>query len=330
APPPALSRPGPRRRRRHTRGPAPPHAARGPSGPTCSGGPLRAAPAPMATEVPPPKCAWLAAEGLRLEARAAELDRAGSATEATFQHQRAAAKLAEAAALCPGDHPDGPTLSAFSAQVSLRAVYLQSLGGGTAGAPLEDHVGEVPSLAMDLSSAEQPAEETVPTLLARGGASGATAPLTEEGYQLVLALGSGEQTKAFVLRVLDAGGRRPRAGAEAQLDAFASGSAPPSLADLREAMQVAGWVELSLDPSKDKMEVAVQLEQEAKALDERGLAEEAAQMYDRSLAVFRFVHKYDPRTKNPKIKDMVGKRIDELVERVNRLKEAASPRDAAT
>jgi len=38
-------------------------------------------------------------------------------------------------------------------------------------------------------------------------------------------------------------------------------------------------------------------------------------MYNRDLAVLQYVHKHDPRMRSAKVKETVGKRIDELVER---------------
>lgn len=261
----------------------------------------------------PPKCTWLAAEGLRLEAKAVELERVGSNAEGAFHHRCASTKLAEAAALCPEDHPDCSALSEHAQQVSARAVYLDSLAGAPASLPLEDHVGEI-SLLMDLTSAPRPEEEDVPALIARAGTSGDTAALTQEGFQLVRALRSLSDVKAFIDRLLFAEGRKRQEVADISIEAVweSAGSLPA----LQEALRCAPWVELDVDPNMDKLDLAMKFEREAHTLETQGRKEDAKQMYSRALAVLQFVHKHDPRTKNPKIKDMIGKRLQELAVKV--------------
>jgi len=268
----------------------------------------------------PQRCVWLVAEALRHEARAAEFDRSGSAAEAAFYHQRASAKVSEAAELIPDGHPDRPALDRFVQELSIRVVYLQSLSGSPITLPLEDHVGEV-SLGMDISSAPPPEEEAVPALLAKGGTSGGTAPLTDGGYELVRALQSGADMQAFIRRVVAAEGRRVQRQAEAEFNSFVAryGSDGRGLADLRGAVRLASWAELDLDPTMDKLQAAVELEKDARMLEERDRREEAADMYRRSLAVFQYVYKHDARMRSAKVKEMVAKRLEDLASCVERL-----------
>jgi len=280
------------------------------------------------------RCAWLAAEALRLEARAAELDRRGNASaEALFHHRRAAAKLVEAATLCPEGHPDAAMLRDHAQDVATRAIYLESLGGAPAELPLEDHVGEPPMLVgLDLSAAEAvvpPPEEEVAALVARSGISGASATLTEEGFSLVAALRSDVEMRVYALRLLDAAWMRPKGGEEAEAAQlglsslavrFSGEGDARGLRELRDELRRAPWAELKLDPQQDRLQVAVALEKEARELEADGRGPEALVIYERSLAVLQLVFKFDARMKNPRIKEMVRKRMEELLDRAEHLK----------
>mmetsp|Transcript_48449 Transcript_48449/g.112277 ORF Transcript_48449/g.112277 Transcript_48449/m.112277 type:complete len:101 (+) Transcript_48449:221-523(+) len=55
--------------------------------------------------------------------------------------------------------------------------------------------------------------------------------------------------------------------------------------------------------------------QHARDLEARGRQPEAIRAYDRAIAVLQLVYKFDQRSKNPNIKDMIGKRLEELLGR---------------
>jgi len=277
------------------------------------------------------RCCWLIAEAIGLEVQAATKDRLSSIAEAAEQHRLAAAKLAHALEACPREHPDWLVLEDYTQCVSTRAVYLASLGGGPAALPLEDHVSEVPTELVQLAAAA-PSREVVSMvcsatlatteaapLIDLSSVSGKSAALTEEGYRLVAALKSVEDMRCYVARVLEADWRRVGPSGATALDDLIrrfSGIGPSgSLEVLRSDLRFAPWIELNLDPSKDRMDVAVALEKEARELDERGRYAEALQMYTRAVLVFQLLFKFDARSKNPKIKDMIGKRMEELTSR---------------
>jgi len=260
---------------------------------------------------PPPRCVWLAAEGLRLEARAAELDRAGSSAEAAFHHRRAADKLSDAAALCPDGHPDGPRLREHVLEVSARAVYLDSLAGAPPSMPLEDHVGEV-SLLMDLSSAPRPEDEEVSALIAKSGTSGSSAALSEAGYRLVAALENPAEMRVYANRIIAADGRR-RASSSADADVDATLRAASSFDGLQQAIRGASWVELDIDLNMDRLDLGNKFAEEGASLEAQGRREEAAQMYSKAVAALQFAYKYDERScRYPKVKEAIGKKVEEL------------------
>lgn len=267
------------------------------------------------------KCASLVAEALRIESRAADLDRAGSVAEALLHHRRASIKFLEAAASCPDKHPDKSKLDEHSTDIQLRMVYLESLGASPPTLPLDEHVGGL-ELTMDLSVARAPAED-ISGLIAQTGASGGASAITEEGYQLVAALKSNDEMKVFIGRILESCGRRIRPGAEAELEElvpdFSGVRQVQTLASLEDVLLRAPWTELILDPSKDKLELAMDLEKEARRLDGMGLKPQAVDMYSRSIAILQFVVKHDKRMQNEKVKDMITKRLEDLQSRANQL-----------
>jgi len=272
------------------------------------------------------RCAWLAAEALQIEGRAKELDRGGGSAEACLHYRRCIARLAEAIAMCPAGHPDRPTLEDHVQDLSLRTVYLESLGGSLATSPVEEHIEDV-ILTMDLSSAPRPPEEEIPALLVAGmgtKASASTAPLTEDGYVLIAALRSDVEMEVFVRRVLMADGHKVQEGAEAELAAFLprySGmESVQSFARLQQELQDVSWVELSLDPNKDRLQQAVDIENEAQSLESRGRKLAAQKMYMRAAVMFQQFLKQDARGQNPKVKEMVEQRIKAVIGQVEVIK----------
>lgn len=265
----------------------------------------------------PEKSVWLASEGLKLKKKGEDLDTAGKTKEAAFNYKLAAAKLEEAAKLIPEGNVDGPALSEHAQELSFRAVYLESLQGAPSSLPLEDHVGDL-ELAMDLSTAQEPAEEQVSALISKA-VSGATAALDDSGYTLVGALESTAEMRVFVDRFLAKEGRRrvQGAGSDAQQDQALQ--KVETYAGMKDAIRRSGWVELDVDPKMDKLDMAMKYEREGHTVEDQGRIEEATDLYNRGLAVLCYVHKHDPRTKNPKIKDMVGKRVQELTAKVQSL-----------
>jgi len=278
--------------------------------------PERHAP-PADVPEPPPRCAWLAAEGLVAEAKAMELENgdARNNEKAIFQHQRAAEKLSKAAELCPEGHPDGPCLREHASGILLRAVYLESLGGAAPTLPIEDHVGEL-TLRMDLSAAPPPQEEQVPSLIARSGTSGSNAELNEAGYKLVAALENPAEMRTFAERIV-LGNRRRRAVSASDADVDWTIRMASSYEGLQQAVLRATWVELDLDPKMDRIDMANKFKEEGASLEAQGQREEAAEMYRKALAVFQYAHKNDERCKKfPKVKEAIQEKIEELSRKV--------------
>eukprot|EP00927_Polykrikos_kofoidii_P069666 TRINITY_DN65230_c0_g1_i1.p1 TRINITY_DN65230_c0_g1~~TRINITY_DN65230_c0_g1_i1.p1 ORF type:complete len:294 (+),score=70.71 TRINITY_DN65230_c0_g1_i1:60-884(+) len=266
--------------------------------------------------------AWLAKEALRLEEHAGGLERSGNVAEALLQYRRAVVKLTEASALCGQGDSDRVALEEHAQEVSLRMVYLESLQGGPATIPIDDHIGPL-EVVMDLAIAvPNPADEDVSKLVARSGVSGSQATLDEAGYQLVAALRSNSEMGVFVGRVLDLDGRGIKGGGEAELSAFLprySGTeAVQSYAALRDELRLARWVAPKV--GKDKMDGAVALEKQAREFDAAHRKEDAVLKYADAIQMFQYVCKYDDRAKNPKIKDMLSKRIEELQVRMAEIK----------
>ncbi|CAE8586385.1 unnamed protein product [Polarella glacialis] len=271
------------------------------------------------------RCAWLAGEGLQAEAKAAELERQGLSAQAALHHLRAASKLKEAAAICPTESGDKAALEEHAADISARAVYLESLGGMPASLPLEDHIGEL-SLSLDPSAAKPPDEEQVSALVARAGVTGAQAELSDEGFRLVKALCCQAEMQTYLRRALDSDWRQVRPDAASELEfvacaqrlagrgGAAGGETTPieGFGQLREDLRTSCWVELKLGPGQDRLEVAVAMENEARAFEAAGKAQEAVDAYRRAVAVLNLVYSFDPRCKNPKIKDMISSRRVEL------------------
>mmetsp|Transcript_78421 Transcript_78421/g.139063 ORF Transcript_78421/g.139063 Transcript_78421/m.139063 type:complete len:352 (+) Transcript_78421:88-1143(+) len=84
-----------------------------------------------------------AGQASQQESQAMDYDRAGQAREAIVAYRAAAEKLAKAAQICPEALPDKAILSRHAGEVLGRVVYLESLGGSPATAPLEQHIGSV-------------------------------------------------------------------------------------------------------------------------------------------------------------------------------------------
>lgn len=84
-----------------------------------------------------------AAEAAQFETWAMNHDREGNHDKATENYILAAEKLKQAASLCPEGIPDKAVLSRHAGEVLGRVVYLESLSGAPATAPLEQHIGRV-------------------------------------------------------------------------------------------------------------------------------------------------------------------------------------------
>lgn len=227
----------------------------------------------------------------------------------------------EAASVCPADHPDKGVLEEHGQDLSVRMVYLESLGGQPATVPLEDHI--VPAeLSMDLSMAAPPGEEQVETLVAGTGVSGASAEMTEQGYQLVAALRNDAEMTTFIRRFLEASNLGILGNADADLNALASRYSGTcgvqSLDRLGDELRTAAWV-APLD-RKDKLEVAVAFETQGKELEKSGHAQDAIQKYSNAIVFFQHVLKHDDRAKNAKICEMIRKRVEDLEVSIARLR----------
>lgn len=232
------------------------------------------------------RAGWLAAEALRLEAQAKESDRSGRSAEAILAYKRAAAKLAAAAECCPAGHADRLAMTEHGQDLTMRAIYLESLGGRVATEPLESLLPEDEGLASRLSldlSAPAPCDQHVASLVASAGVSGATASLSDEGLQLVAALGSGDEMRAFVRRVLGHEGLELHVGSEPQYEFYtftegaAAGSGPlKHLAQLQAELTTADWVR---DPAAEaRAEVDAAEAEKRRAAEEARAAEERARL----------------------------------------------------
>lgn len=278
------------------------------------------------------RCTWLTAEAVRIEDQAKELDGRGSTAEAMLHYRRAQVKFTEAAACCPQGHPDQAALQDHAQDISLRLVYLESLNGAASSLGAEDHIEPLALQHLDLASAVEPqGEREISALVAGSGVSGDAAELSEQGFQLVAALRDSAEMARFIARLLEADGRGVcgEGGSEA-LEAFcrrclcADGGEEhgvSSLAAAKEHLVSASWV-APLD-RKDKLEVAVAFEKQARELESRGMVQDAVRRYSDAIRFFQHVLKYDDRGKNPKIAEMVAKRVSDLEVSVARLKLAA-------
>lgn len=275
------------------------------------------------------RCTWLTAEALRFEGVGTEADTRGSTAEALLHYRRAQVKFVEAAALCPEGHPDKLPLQDHAQDVSLRLVYLESLSGAAATIPPEDHIQPLELSRLDIATALEPAgEREISELVAGMGVSGEETELSEQGFLLVAALRSGDEMGKFLRRVLEAGGRGVCNDGETQLADLAmrcvasDGAGADDLrvhtfAEARDQLLCAPWV-APLD-RKDKLEVAVAFEGQAKELEARGFAQDAVKRYSDAIRFFQHVLKYDERGKNPRIAEMMRKRISDLEVSIARL-----------
>jgi hypothetical protein len=87
--------------------------------------------------------AAVAAEASEIENQAMRDDRHGEALEAAMGYRKAAAKLREAADVCPEALPDRQVLEQHAIEVLSRATYLDSLKGARAALPLQEHIHAV-------------------------------------------------------------------------------------------------------------------------------------------------------------------------------------------
>jgi len=269
-------------------------------------------------ESSPGRCAWLVVEGLRAEEKAADFDRQGQSAQAALHHTRAASKFKEAAEICPD--ADREELEGHAQDITVRVLYLESLGDQPASMPLEDHIGEL-SISLDLSVAQEPKDEQVPELLARSGVTGSSAELCENGLQLVHALKSKEELQSFIRRLLASSWRKVKDD-EASGQEFASFAQDfsGSFQALREQLRRAPWVELNLRDGQDRMKIGVAMEKEARDLKAAGQTEEALEGFQRAIAVLKLVYNFDERCKtNAQIKTMVGERLTQLEGEVQQL-----------
>mmetsp|Transcript_102004 Transcript_102004/g.287974 ORF Transcript_102004/g.287974 Transcript_102004/m.287974 type:complete len:329 (-) Transcript_102004:76-1062(-) len=104
--------------------------------------------------------ACVAARAAEIEKQAMELDRAGDAQRAIERYREAAEQLVQATTACPEDYTDKVTLARHTGEVMGRVVYLQSLAGGPATAPIEEHIGHV-TLTLGPPPSE-PEEDSMP------------------------------------------------------------------------------------------------------------------------------------------------------------------------
>jgi len=86
------------------------------------------------------RCVQIAVEASTIESQAMQLDREGNAVRACEEYRKAAARLGEAAAAVPNEHPDGPVISRHADEVLARVAYLEGLNGAPATTPLEEHI----------------------------------------------------------------------------------------------------------------------------------------------------------------------------------------------
>lgn len=232
------------------------------------------------------RAGWLAAEALALEEQAKEHDRGGSTAEALLGYRRASAKLVDAGECCPADHPDKLAMAEHGQDLTMRLLYLESLSGRPATEPVENQLPEEESLARRLSldlSAQAPADQSIASLIASSGVTGTSAPLTDEGLSLVTALGSGNEMRTFVQRLLEEKGLVLHDGSESrgELHTFtervAAGGGSGSLEQLHAELASFDWIH---DPAAEAQAAAdaaeaerLRLEAEARAAADAAEAE---------------------------------------------------------
>jgi len=148
---------------------------------------------------------------------------------------------------------------------------------------------------------------------------------------MVAALKKIDEMRTYALRVLEDDWRRIKTDAEADsqfvhfLQSCTGGSGNDltnvtTLEQMRDRLRCAPWVDLNMDPALDRMQMGVDLEQQARRLDGQGRSEEAIEAYERALAVFQLVYKFDQRCQYPKVKETVAKRIEDMLGRAQSLK----------
>lgn len=265
----------------------------------------------------PERCVSLASEGVGFENRAAEFDRAGQIEQALFYHKRAETKLTEAYELCPPPHPDYDNLKQFAQAILMRTFYLEALFGAPPDLPIEDYIGEF-KWHMDMTRTVAPeSDDQVEAVLAASGASGESAPLSTEGLGLIRALNKPTELRVFVDRILQSDNRaRSKTCTDDDLHAFVKGA--NDFAELQKALRRAPCVELVIN-SADRLDQARAYEEEGKRFDAEGLAAESVNMFTKSVALFQYLIKHDPRCKNAKIREVINQRVVDVSRRMEEL-----------
>jgi len=227
------------------------------------------------------KAAQLATAAESLAGAAAASSR--NVARAIALYKRAASGLQEAAALCPDSHPNKAALEDHASEINVRVIYLESLSGAPATIPIEDHIGDL--VLEGLSEQDVPVGEAEEALCPPG-APAPCGPAAPEPPQ---------PEAAPVLQRRDSG---PGGGSTA--------SAPGP--------------DTAAPGKKDFLQEATKMERTARDLEDRGQTAQALSVYKDCLQLYSYVLKRDPRMDNPKIKQMVRGRLEELVARAEVLK----------
>lgn len=236
-----------------------------------------------------PKAAESAAQ---LAAAAEKLAGASSASGETLKkasrlYRQAASKIAEAAELCPEEHPNRSALEQHVAELSVRAIYLESLNGTVATVAFEDHVGDL-VLDRDIDSFKS----------------------TRLPYDR-------PPERAHLGNAPHRGGSK---AAEEIVPTGALGSPPPPAATV--APETIDLQPTSVEPGKiDWLQEATNKATTARTLDSQGRKHDAFEAYKDACNLYNFVLKRDERARaHPRVKQVVRERMEELLTRAEELK----------
>mmetsp|Transcript_68385 Transcript_68385/g.154851 ORF Transcript_68385/g.154851 Transcript_68385/m.154851 type:complete len:278 (+) Transcript_68385:64-897(+) len=265
------------------------------------------------------RCLALVGEAVHLERQAKICDRLGGAPEAAQAYAKAAGELSEAAATCPlaPSAAQAATelaqaaerLAGTSAEKSVaKAIFLYRQAAGKA----LSAAAACPEPHPHRQALEQHAAEISVRLIYLESLNGAPATIPLEDHlgdlELEGGLPSGDAAEAAVA---PAAACSPSGSFAAQ-----GGLAPASAA--AGAEEAAPGAEPGA--KTDWMKEAATVESKGRDLEAEGRHGEAFKAYKDACHLFAFVLKRDERMKNPKIKEMVRARMEELLTKAEALK----------
>lgn len=269
----------------------------------------------------------LADEALRLRRQAMVCDRLGSAPEAAQAYLKAAGELNEAASRCPL----APSAAQKATELAKAAEHLAGAASSSgnlakaallyrrAASKLDEAADICPDGHPNKLALEEHAAEINVRVIYLESLNGCVATIALEDH-----IGEVQLEREYVE---DSHARSaaysPGAGPSAS-----SSSASGSVAlQPQTAQSLGGSVDSpSLDadaqvPGKaDWLQEAAKLESRARAFEDQAMRSEALQAYKDCLHIYDFVQKRDSRARNPKIKQMIRERMEELLTRAEAIK----------